>query len=60
MTSQQIISRLEAHAAKNKTTRATYNLVRKFWTITTGVPVEAILMVQNLESRMKAEHGWTR
>ena len=60
MTTNEIISRIEKAAAKETTTKATYNLVRKFWAIETDVPTETILKVQDLEARMEAEHGWTR
>ena len=60
MTTNEIISRIEKAAAKEKTNKATYNLISKFWTIETDVAPELIEKVQGIEARMEVQHGWTR
>lgn len=55
---------IDREAEKTRTTKATWNLVQRFWASRDEWPQELLIRtrerVRTLENRMASEHGWGR
>lgn len=60
----KLLTEIAQEAEKPRTTRRTWNLLKRFWASSEEIP-DALLhwtmdRVEALEARMQREHGWAR